>query len=141
MLINFIKFLNYYYLLISRKWTLFEGVKDSIGNGSRFYFISIGGHGKLNQQMAYTTLAQICSKEHLYLISPLFNKNFQIVFVVKKEMSCLKTSTWYKLASTSLESYHKGFIVIQSLNTHSLTLHFEKILTYIQICHHLISFA
>jgi hypothetical protein len=30
----------------------FEGVKDSIGNGSRFCVFSIGGHGKLNQQMA-----------------------------------------------------------------------------------------
>jgi hypothetical protein len=82
-----------------------------------FVFFSIGGHGKLNQEMVYTTLAWICSKEHLYLFFPLFDKNFQIVFVIKEEMSCLRTSTWYKLASTSLESYHKGYIVIQSLNT------------------------
>jgi hypothetical protein len=99
-------------LLISPKWTLFEGVKDSIGNGSRICVFSIGGHGKLNWQMAYTTLAWICSKEHLYLFSPLFDKNFQIVFVRKEEMSCLRTSTRYKLASASLESYCKGFIAI-----------------------------
>jgi hypothetical protein len=55
--------------------------------------------------MTYTILAWICSKEHLYLFSPLFHKNFHIVFVVKEEMSCLRTSTWYKLASASLESY------------------------------------
>jgi len=30
----------------------FKGVKDSIGNGSRNFFFPIGGHGKLNQQMA-----------------------------------------------------------------------------------------
>jgi hypothetical protein len=28
-------------LLISPKWTLFEGVKDSIGNGSRFIYFSM----------------------------------------------------------------------------------------------------
>jgi hypothetical protein len=35
-------------LLISPKWTLFEGVKDSIRNGSRICVFSIWGHGKLN---------------------------------------------------------------------------------------------
>ncbi len=34
-------------LLISPKWTLFEGVKNFIKNGSRIYVVSIGGHGKL----------------------------------------------------------------------------------------------
>ncbi len=74
--------------------------------------------------MTYTTLTWICSKEHLYQFSPLFNKNFQIFFVVKEEMSYLRTSTWYKLTSAFLELYRKGFIMIQSLNTHSLTLRF-----------------
>jgi hypothetical protein len=32
-------------LIISLKWTLFEGVKISIGNGSKFCVRSIGGHG------------------------------------------------------------------------------------------------
>ncbi len=40
-------------LLISPKWTLFEGIKNSIGNGSRFCVFFIGGHGKLNQQMVW----------------------------------------------------------------------------------------
>jgi len=31
---------------------LFEGVKDSLGNGSRIFVSSIGRHGKLNQQVA-----------------------------------------------------------------------------------------
>jgi hypothetical protein len=31
---------------------LFEGVKNSIRNGSRICVFSIGGHGKLNRQMA-----------------------------------------------------------------------------------------
>jgi hypothetical protein len=39
-------------LLISPKWTLFEGVKNFIMNSSKIYVFSIGGHGKLNRQMA-----------------------------------------------------------------------------------------
>jgi len=31
---------------------LFEGVKDSLGNGSRIFVSSIGRYGKLNQQVA-----------------------------------------------------------------------------------------
>ncbi len=46
-------------LLIPPKWTLFEGVKDSIGNGSRICVFSIGGHGKLNQQMAWFFFVQV----------------------------------------------------------------------------------
>ncbi len=46
-------------LLISPKWTIFEGVKDSIGNGSRIYVFSIQGHGKLNQQMAWFFFLQV----------------------------------------------------------------------------------
>ncbi len=40
-------------LLISPKWTLFEGIKNYIGNGSRFCVFFIGGHAKLNQQMVW----------------------------------------------------------------------------------------
>ncbi len=46
-------------LLISPKWTLFDGVKDSIGNGSRICVFSIGGHGKLNWQMAWLFFLQV----------------------------------------------------------------------------------
>ncbi len=46
-------------LLISPKWTLFEGVKDSIKNGSRICVFSIGGHGKLNWQMVWFFFLQV----------------------------------------------------------------------------------
>jgi hypothetical protein len=45
-------------LLISPIWTLFEGVKDSIGNGSRICVFSIGRHGKLNRQMGWFCFLQ-----------------------------------------------------------------------------------
>ncbi len=40
----------------------------------------------------------------------------------------LRTNAQYKLAIVSLKSYHSKFIIVQSFNTHSLTLHFEDIL-------------
>jgi hypothetical protein len=46
-------------LLISPKWTLFEGAIDTIGNGSRICVLSIGDHGKLNWQMAWFFFLQV----------------------------------------------------------------------------------
>jgi len=47
------------FLLISPKWTHFEGVKHSIGNDSKIWGFSIGGHGKLNWQMAWFFFLQV----------------------------------------------------------------------------------
>jgi hypothetical protein len=42
-------------------------------------------------------LSQIHSKEHLYLHFPLFDKNFQVDFVVEEKMYHFRTSAQYKL--------------------------------------------
>jgi len=43
-------------------------------------------------------------------------------------MHCFKTIAQYKITIVSLNSYHKKFIILQSLNTRSLKLHFQDIL-------------
>lgn len=37
--------------------------------------------------LTYTTLFKMHSKENIYLVSPLFNQNFQINLMVEKEMT------------------------------------------------------
>jgi hypothetical protein len=59
---------------------------------------SVTKHG-----LTYITLFRIYSKNHLYLFSPLSNKNFQINHIVQEEMSHLKTNTQYKLSIVLLK--------------------------------------
>jgi len=59
------------------------------------------------------------------MLSPLSNTNFQIDSMVEREMIWLRT---YGLTINRLNNYQKEFVVIQSLNTHSLNLHFKDIL-------------
>jgi hypothetical protein len=40
----------------------------------------------------------------------------------------LRTNTQYKLAIVSLKYYHSKILIVKSLNTHSLILHFEDVL-------------
>jgi hypothetical protein len=69
--------------------------------------LSVTKHG-----LTYTTLSHICSKEHLYLLSPLSTKNFHVGSIVQQEMLCLKKITQYKLTIPNLKSYQKKFIFI-----------------------------
>ncbi len=41
----------------------------------------------------YTTLSCNYSKKHLYLLSPMSNKNFNIAFIIEKEMSIINNNT------------------------------------------------
>jgi hypothetical protein len=41
----------------------------------------------------YTTLSCNYSKKHLYLLSPMSNKNFNITFIIEKEMSIINNNT------------------------------------------------
>jgi hypothetical protein len=61
------------------------------------------------------------------LLFPLTNKIFQVDTLVQEEMHRLRTTTQYELTLISLKSYHTKFVIIESLNTHSLTLHFQNI--------------
>jgi hypothetical protein len=74
----------------------------------------------------YTTLSCICSKEHLYSLSRLPNKNVQVNTLVQKEMHQPRTIAQYELMFISIKSYYAKFVIIKSLNIHSLTLHFQK---------------
>jgi hypothetical protein len=58
------------------------------------------------------------------------NNVFQVDHLVQEKMVRLRTNAQYKLAIVSLKSYHSKFLIVQSFNTHSLTLHFENILVY-----------
>jgi len=42
-------------------------------------------------------------------------------------MHCLKTITQYEITIAYLKSYRKEFVVVKSLNTCSLLLHFQDI--------------
>jgi hypothetical protein len=48
--------------------------------------------------------------------------------LIRKKMFQLKTNAQYKLAIISLKSYSSKKIIVESLNTRSLSLHFEDIL-------------
>jgi hypothetical protein len=58
----------------------------------------------------------------------LSNKSFQVDTLVQGEMHRLKTIAQYEITIVSLKSYCKKFVIIQSLNTHYLKLHFQNIL-------------
>ncbi len=47
--------------------------------------------------------------------------------LVQEEMFQLKTSAQYKLCIITLKSYCVKFLIVQSFNTRSLTLHFEDV--------------
>jgi hypothetical protein len=55
------------------------------------------------------------------------NYFFQVDHIVQIKMFQLKTNSQHKLAIVSLKSYHSKKIIVEYLNTHSLTLHFENI--------------
>jgi hypothetical protein len=88
-----------------------------------FGLTSVTKHG-----LTYTSLSHIHSKKHLYLRSPLTNKTFQVDTLVQEEMHRFRTTTQYELTLISLKFYHTKFVIIESLNTRSLTLHFQNIL-------------
>jgi hypothetical protein len=84
---------------------------------------SVTKHG-----LTYTPLSHICSKEHLYLLSWLTNKTFQVDTLVQEEIHWLRTTAWYELTLIFLKFYCTKFVIIESLNTCSLTLHFQNII-------------
>jgi hypothetical protein len=57
---------------------------------------------------------------------PLTNKTFQVYTLIQEDR--LKTTAQYELTLISLKSYCTKFVIIKSLNNHSLTLHFQNIL-------------
>jgi hypothetical protein len=69
--------------------------------------LSVTKHG-----LTYITLSHICSKKHLYLLSPLSNKNFHVHSNVQQELLCFKKTTQYKLTILNLKSYQFFFIFI-----------------------------
>ncbi len=59
----------------------------------------------IKHNLTYTMLFGIHSKEHLYFLSPLLNKNFHIDSIVEQKMLRLKT-TQYNLPIPNLNFYN-----------------------------------
>jgi len=73
----------------------------------------------------YTSLFRVKEKENLYLLAPLVEANFKVDKWVSNEMQCLKTTTQWQLCVPYLQSFRQTHTIIQSLNTRSLSLHFQ----------------
>ncbi len=67
-------------------------------------------------------------KKIIKLFFSSLNIFFQMDHLVCIKMFQLKTNSQYRLAILSLKSYCSKNIIVESLNTCSLTLHFEDIL-------------
>lgn len=75
-------------------------------------------------------------KKHLYLLSPMSNKNFEIAFIIEKEMSIIKNNTIHIKHSFD-EIIPIFLLLIQFYNIYLLKLHF-KIFLHTQIyLHHI----
>jgi hypothetical protein len=67
-------------------------------------------------------------KKHLQLFLPLSMKFFLVNLIVKHEMNRLKIIIKYELKIACLKLYHVQFMIIQLLNNHYLSLHFDTFL-------------
>jgi hypothetical protein len=48
--------------------------------------LTFESNGLTKYGLTYTSLFKVCFKKHLYLLSPLLSKNFQIYHVIQEEM-------------------------------------------------------
>jgi len=74
-------------------------------------------------------------------LSPLSSKKIQADPIVEEEMDHLWTNVQYKITIIHLTMYCVKFIVLQSLNTHALNLHFKDILVDPNLLAHHIFFV
>jgi hypothetical protein len=79
--------------------------------------------------LTYTALSKVHSKKKLYLLSLLLNNFVQVDHLVQEKMFRLRTNAQYKLDIVVLKFYCSNFLIVKSFNVHSLTLHFEDVLT------------
>ncbi len=79
--------------------------------------------------LTYTALSKVRSKKNWYFIFLLLNNFVQVAHLVQEKMFRLRTNAQYKLDIVVLKSYCSIFLIVESFNVHSLTLHFEDVLT------------
>jgi len=74
-----------------------------------------------------TTLSHVKGKKKLYLLAFLVEINFLIDKCVSNEMQCLKITIQWQLCVPYLQPFRQTHTIIQSLNTRSLSVHFQNI--------------
>ncbi len=63
----------------------------------------------------------------MYLLTPLVEASFKVDKYISNEMHRLKTTTQWQLCVPYLQPFKQTHTIIQSLNTRSLSLHFQNI--------------
>jgi len=54
--------------------------------GLTFDYLAFESNGLTKYGLTYTSILKVCFKNHLYLLSPLLSKNFQIYHFIQEEM-------------------------------------------------------
>jgi hypothetical protein len=90
-------------------------------------FLTFDPNGIHHHTLIYTTLFCVKEKENLYLLAPLVEANFKVDKCVSNEMQHFKTTSQWQLCVPYLQPFKKTHTIIQSLNTRSLSLHFQDI--------------
>jgi hypothetical protein len=96
--------------------------------GLTFDHLAFDSLGVTKHGLTYTTLSRIKCKDILYLLSPLSKNNFHVDPIVQEEMTCFRVYAKYELLFVLLQKFRRKTIIIHSLNTHSLKLHFLDLL-------------
>jgi hypothetical protein len=78
--------------------------------------------------LSYTALSRIRCKQQLYLLFPICSRNFQVDQSVADEMSRLRSDAKYEISVPLLVNCRKDNIILQSLNTRSLNLHYNDVM-------------
>jgi hypothetical protein len=74
--------------------------------------------------LAFTLASPYLGHEPKVRVATLLSKKFQVNTFVQQEMHQPRTIAQYELMFISVKSYCAKFVIIKSLNIHSLTLHF-----------------
>jgi len=88
------------------------------------------GHGDKKNHMGGFLLPNSWLEKPWFLVMPLSKNNFHVNPIVQDKMAHLRTYEKYELSLVSFQKFQRETIIIQSLNTHSLKLHFVDFLTY-----------
>jgi hypothetical protein len=82
----------------------------------------------IKYEVSYMALSRIHLQEQLYLLHLVCSKNFHVDQSISNEMSRLIVDTKYKILVPLFFDIRKDNIILQSLNTQSLSLHYKVVL-------------
>jgi hypothetical protein len=94
-----------------------------------FNYLAFDLNGVHHHGFTYTSLSSVRNKKYEILFAQLIDVNFKVDKCVSNEMQQLRTTIQWQLCISSLQPFRKTHTIIQSLNTRSLSLHFENIET------------